>query len=299
MKRLIALAGAIIIALSFTSCDKVTDPFEGIAQGGGDLVGDTNSTSTGNVRKVLAEEFTGHTCQSCPRWSESLNDWSKNEYKGKMVIAALHYGSFAEPNPQKGYPADFRSETSQEVHDKVGATLYPSCTFSRLKAGAESPGTWAGELANLESSGFFTDASLQLDLRNIRSDAEDKNNLTIWGIAKKDLTGDHTVVVYIVEDSIISPQTDQRRELQGLDPRDPNYAHRHMVRGHIGSVNGNAFIDANGLTTGDTVQVRYDLAKEDRSTDWDVKHLIFVVAVIENATGQIIQADEIHAVDNH
>ncbi len=299
MKRLVLISFCCLAIFGMTSCDRVTDPFEGIAQSGGDLVGDTSFANTGNVRKVLAEEFTGHTCQSCPRWSESLNDWAVNRYNKNVVVAAMHFGPFAEPNVSKGYPTDFRNETSQLVHDSRGVTLYPTCAFSRLSQGAASPGTWETILEDLNNSGYFNNPTLKLTLRNIRNDTEDKNNISITGEALSDITGEHTVIVYIVEDSIIAPQTDQRREIQGMDARDPEYPHRHVVRGHIGSVSGNAFIPTEGLTTGETVEVNYDLGADDRSDDWDVKHLIFVAAVVENSTGKIIQTEEIHAVASH
>lgn len=293
MKNLILIVS--IISFSLIACDKVNDPFEGIASGGGDLVGDTSWTDTTHMfRKIIAEEFTGHTCQSCPQNSEKLVGWSENEYADQMVVVSIHYGNFAEPQPLKGYPIDWRCEAGKEIHDLFGPNQYPTAAFNRVQAGPLSPGQWESELQALSPT--INNPSLKLDIRNIRNETENKNVILFRGEAIKDISGDHLLGVLVIQDSIVAPQTDVRREIQGLDPRDEDYVHRHMIRGSIGPTSGNPFITGS-LSKGEKVENSFQY---EPTEDQDPKHLIFVGFVRNISTGEIIQVEEIHAVSgNH
>ncbi|MGB0402764.1 MAG: Omp28-related outer membrane protein [Salibacteraceae bacterium] len=292
MKNIILIA--VVLSIAILACDKVEDPFEGIAEDGGELIGDTTWSDTTHLfRKMFTEEFTGHTCANCPKNSEKLNSWSENEYKDQMVVVAIHYGSFAEPQPAKGLPLDWRVEAGKDIHDLFNANSYPTAVINRLQAGPLGPGQWQSELQNISST--INSPTLKLDIRNIRNESENKNVILFRGEALQDLTGDHLLGVLVIEDSLIAPQIDDRRPWIGLSDVDTFYVHRHMIRGSIGPTSGNPFITGS-LAKGERVENSFQY---EPTEDQNPKHLIFVGFVRDISSGEVIQVEEIHAVESH
>src|SRR3954466_14723253 len=102
MKKIIlsVFASAVIF---FNSCDKIDGPYSEPV---------TIDTSSGTaVRKVLIEEYTGHTCIGCPSAhaeGERLQSLNGN----RVIIMAIHSGPFAKPSPHvdHSYEYDFRTQ---------------------------------------------------------------------------------------------------------------------------------------------------------------------------------------------
>jgi hypothetical protein len=49
------------------------------------------------VKKVLVEDYTGHTCGNCPAAARMLNDTIKPLYGDRLIVLGIHAGYFAEP----------------------------------------------------------------------------------------------------------------------------------------------------------------------------------------------------------
>jgi hypothetical protein len=274
------LVGSIILLA--LSCDKIDDPYKGIAGGGGEVVGDSIwSDTTHNFRKMYVEEFTGHTCFNCPRETKKLINWSETDYKGKMVMTSIHWGGFAEPNNDKGYPDDWRCEAGREINDKFGVTSNPSILVNRLQTTALGPGQWRSELDKQVAT--VNTPTLKLTLLNIRNGSKNENKLIVRGIALSNITGQHTIGLMYVTDSVIAPQMLYDRS------RDTSYAHRHMLRGSLGPSIGNSFIESE-LNAGDTVIKEFNFQPE---VSWDTTHLFINAFVRSNDTEEIIQSEEV------
>ena len=104
-----------IIYLSFIlttliACDKIEQD-EFLLDGGG-----VEIDTTTFVKKVLIEDFTGHTCQNCPQAADEIHTLQQiSAYQGKIVAIGIHAGFFAETNTN--FPTDFRTPEGTEVHD--------------------------------------------------------------------------------------------------------------------------------------------------------------------------------------
>ncbi len=103
-----------LLALSIVSgCDKIEGPYSNSSNntGGGD-------TTNPIIRKILIEDFTGHTCGNCPRAAESLHQ-IENLYGDQIVAVAIHAGFFAEPTGTY-FAEDYRTDVGNELDNAFG-----------------------------------------------------------------------------------------------------------------------------------------------------------------------------------
>ena len=122
---------AAVVMLLTMSCDKIEGPFiESGGSGGG--------TTSGEVKKVLIEDFTGHTCGNCPRAAETAVNLQQL-YGEQVVVIAVHMGFFAKPksNADSSYAADFRTTMGADLdaHFNIDPTGLPKGMVSRTEIG--------------------------------------------------------------------------------------------------------------------------------------------------------------------
>ena len=108
MKNLLNL---LLIVAFFGACDIVEEPF---ATNGGTPV-DTSSP-TAFIKKILVEDYSGHTCSNCPNAAREL-DALIDIYGEKIVPITIHVGkTYARPfhiSQAPKYQYDFRNETGE------------------------------------------------------------------------------------------------------------------------------------------------------------------------------------------
>ena len=101
-----------ILLFNITSCDIVEGPY--MIENGTNPV---DTTSNNFVKKVLIEDYTGHTCPNCPdaaRQLEAIQDF----YGDQVIGMAIHIGkAFAMPYPSSQSPKfqyEFRTKWGEE-----------------------------------------------------------------------------------------------------------------------------------------------------------------------------------------
>ena len=118
MKKYISFFLGLLI---FTSCDKLEGPFMSDSN-----ISPTDTNSTDFIKKVLIEDYTGHTCPNCPsaaRELEAIHDI----YGDRIIGVAIHVSkSFARPYhisqaPQFQY--DFRTQWGYDWDNFFGISL--------------------------------------------------------------------------------------------------------------------------------------------------------------------------------
>ncbi|UTW60759.1 Omp28-related outer membrane protein [bacterium SCSIO 12741] len=286
------LPAFLFFALILQGCDKVKFPLEDTAGVGTSFSGDTlYSDSTYTQQRLLIEEFTGHRCSWCPAGAEKLKDLDQ-KFPGGLVLVGIHGSNYAIPNVKEGYPADYRTDAGNYIIDYRGVLDFPSAMFNREGTGSQLRGFWDQTVHDFMGSDERENPKIQLILRNIRNNPDDKNNLQVTAIANEELTGAYDLVVYLTEDGIVSPQLDARLEIQGLDPNVYEYTHNHVLRTSVGPAPGNVFIE-DGLASGERFAVSYDVLAKDRQTEWVTENLTFVAFVIERSSGLVVQAETV------
>lgn len=289
MKNLILFAiGAVTL---FSSCDVLEGPFDE------KVVVDTTA---GPKRKILLEDFTGHTCGNCPCAAyEALR--LDTAFEGRIIIVASHVGFFAEPylNGTK-FRTDFRTPAGTEVNDyfQIDAQGLPQGMVNRTEynsARVLSSTAWSSAV-----SPFVTDTNLSkhpVATINISASYNAANrNASIEVNAKYLSNGNsnHQLVVYVVEDSIINWQKFYA-SCGGVDKDVSNYVHRHMLRGAVNSTWGDALYTTNAIIpTGTNINKSYTQTLD---PTWDEKHIYFVAFIQDNVTKEVVQVEEVKLIE--
>lgn len=235
-------------------------------------IGDSSITDTTRQR-VLVEEFTGTRCVNCPAGSAELARLQEI-YGDRMVVVAIHAGSFARPYPESR--VDFRTPEGDALLDFLGQPLgYPSAVISRKQ--------FAGEF-DLQLSRSLWPVYLQQELElparidlNLRVSYDPTSRTVSLGVDLTMRTDTETpedlrLSVMVVEDSIAEYQLTP----DGLDPA---YIHRHNLRDMLTAATGNSLPD--DWSTGQTISRNYTYSLPNSWKEADVS----LVALVHRTGG--------------
>ncbi len=243
------------------------------------------------IRKVLLEDYTGHKCVNCPGAGFVAHDL-KEQYEEQLIVMAVHAGFFAEPNSTGLYTADFRTDAGTEYFDFFQIIANPNGMVNRVGEGQDrvlGETEWAAAVgaevakeveANIEITGDYNSNS-----RNLSTSLK-VNFFT-------DLPGNYRVCTVILEDSIISPQMNNDPTI-GPSPDWEDFVHMHMLRGSINGTWGSLVTDET-IVSGSEYTIQ--LANYTIDDEWDDGHCSIVAFIFEEASYEIIQAEEIKLVE--
>jgi len=282
MKKILFIFG--FIALGLTSCDIVKPPFQTNGDGGIDTT-NTDTAIVVKVRKVLLEDYTGHTCGNCPKAAIKADE-IKATYKEKVIPMAIHAGGFAKPE-MPDYPADYRTPEGDALDGFFGISAvgnpngmvnridFP--TSGHIKGHTDWTGIVANELSKAMQAWITIVPSFNASTRKL--------DVTIKTEFVEALGGDIRLSAFLVEDSVMADQKDYLANPTHVE----NYAHRHMMRQSLSGSGFGELIAANPQASATTVDKNYSITL---SSNYNEKHC-YVVAFIYNATTyEVIQAEE-------
>lgn len=264
--------------LSFAMCDKIDEPFQ-----------DPSNASNGS-KKVLIEEFTGHTCGNCPEGSKVLED-IKKVLGDQVIVLAVHSGSFAFPICDQGkYCTDFRTAPGETYLNEFEISSYPTSIVNRKIYNAKirlPAGDWAPAanafLAEEDLVDIFIELSLDTNNRNI--------SVEVKSVPLSDLNGNFAVTVALAEDSVPDWQKFYAGILGYENETDvDNYMHRHVFRGNINGNYGEAINTS--VAVGDTIY--YTAPNTNIPLDFNLKHMSAIAYVHNLDTKEIIDVEKIH-----
>ena len=284
MKKIISLF-ALFMLLFVMACDKINGPYNDVE------VAPPDTNTQVRLRKVLIEDFTGHKCPNCPRAAEAIKALQLLR-PGRIISIGEHVTSqFAAPGSGI-YNIDFRTPVgnSNDSLFKVSALELPSGMVNRLLVNGERRieytkwGQYADSLLNLPALAYIT-----ID------NAYDNVNRTVSCTLKSDflsdtLTGTYKLVVYLVEDSIVHAQKDN---LIPSPSNDSNYVHQHVLRT---SINGTFGVVLNSGPVNSTSTFTKNYTKV-LSANWKEKHCKVIAFIYNDATKEILQAEEREVID--
>lgn len=296
MKKIYLLS--VCIALTVYSCDYVGDPIPP-----SNLNADDTSTCstpifptiTTHVRKVLIEDYTGHTCTNCPNAARKLN-MIDTANQGKIIPLAVHVSNYAEPNagttggPVGSYTVDYRTDVGNlyDAFFKIAAGGLPKGMINRIPYNSTT-------LTHRKNWWEWEAAVASIINQPAKADIQIINN---FDVATKKLcthvktqfltadTGTFKLVVLLVQDSIIDWQYDG-----GVNKS--NYVHRHVLRDAINSAWGNTIATGN-IATGFsyTTKFAYKVPADFKGVPTVANHMHIVAFVYDDLTFEIIQAEE-------
>ena len=295
MKNIITLLSFILI---ITSCDVVEGPYE--IDTGNVTPSDTNTY----VKKILIEDFTGHTCLSCPgaaRELEAIHDL----YGNQIIGLAIHVSkSFAKPKPSiqaPSYQYDFRTNWGKEWDDlfEISGVGLPAGMINRIGYPNEhrlGKDEWIARV--------ITELEKEIDFgisitTNITGN---EGVITINTEILNNINGDYNLVVCLSESHIINWQKDGAEDVE-------NYEHNHAFRSLLSDENLSA---SSNYANADNIEktINFDLALLEQfnidysantaelgngnAGGWNANNMSVVAYIYNTNTKEIVQVEEAH-----
>ena len=293
MKNIITLFSFILI---ITSCDVVEGPYE--IDTGGVTPTDTNTY----VKKILIEDFTGHTCPNCPSAAREL-EGIHDLYGHQIIGIALHVSTgFAAPWIGAGkFEYDFRTKWGTDWDDffDISNSGLPRGMVNRMgypdnhKLGKNE---WL--------SGVITELEKEIDFGiNITANINgDDGVITIDTEILSNINGDYNLVVCLTESNIINWQKDGQLDNE-------SYIHNHVLRSML---NDNSLSTSTSYNFGDKISnslainlTELEQYNKDYSSNtavagngnaggWNASNMSVIAYIYDNTTQEILQVEETH-----
>ncbi len=287
MKKILFIAFAFSIVI--TSCDVLEGPFD-------EQVNNTIDT-TKPLRKILLEDYTGHTCGNCPCAAEEAKKLD-SIYGERVIVVSTHVGFFAEPYPGGSkFRTDYRTTAGEELATAfdVGCNTcgigLPAGMVSRTPYNSDrvlSATAWASAIASLDTA-----VIAEIDMSKTYNAATRTVTIEIATKYLKEASAEHQLVLYAVEDSVINWQKYYAQcSPTGGNLDVPDFVHRHLLRAAVNSTWGDKLYTINSI-----IPKGYNTNKTYTHTldpSWSDKHMSYVAFIQDNVTKEIIQAEEIH-----
>ncbi|MBX3042399.1 MAG: Omp28 family outer membrane lipoprotein [Candidatus Kapabacteria bacterium] len=265
---------AFFIAFAIIGCDIVEPPY----RKGGDIT-PVDTTK----KKVLLEDFTGFRCGNCPE-ATHVAEMIANQYPGRVIVIALHAGPLAVPTPIRRY--DFRTQETNELATFYGLIATPYGLVNRRQYVGQNllaPTAWGGYVQEQ----LNVDADLKMYLETDFNESTREISLQVQLEYLRQGNVNHNLAVYILEDSVVQYQQDDRQPAIHIS----DYVHNHVMRGSFTGTWGLPVSDV-AVSAGSklTVPFKYTISSE---RDWRPSKLSLVAFVHDNTTKEVIQVEQI------
>jgi hypothetical protein len=245
---------------------------------------------SGSTNKALIEDITGHQCGNCPRAHEKAADLLEI-YGDRLVVVAVHAGSFATVDPTSGYGYDFNTDLGAAIEETYHADNVG------LPVGMVNRRPWGGSpLVRHPNWGSHVSAVLkeQPKLRITASSAYDPSDRSLDVSANLEYftagNANHYIVALVTEDSIVAKQADY--SLPSGYVRE--YVHNHVLRGTLTQSPWGIPVKGNDIFIGEKLNLNFSATLD---SVWVPENCHVVVYVADNASKEVLQVEEIALVD--
>lgn len=274
MKKTVILIAGLFALAWFSSCDKLDAPYATIKK-------DTTDTTT-IVRRVLLEDYTGHTCVNCPEAAVAAHAMEAS-YHGKLILIAIHAGYYATPYPSGDFTANYTSAAGNDWFTDFDVQVNPKGMINRTPYEGTKilgPDVWGNAVA----AQMALQQQANLTITNTYDEESGELQMSLNAKFMAVLTGSYTLTVCITEDSLVSPQKNNNPEV-GPTPIIYDYVFMDVLRGAVNGSYGETITTA--VDTSKVILKSYSIALD---PSWVPAHCN-VVAFISNAdTREVIQA---------
>ena len=287
------------VTIFFISCDNINTPVQPkIAVNSGEECPDEIFSSNSNpIRKILVEDYTGHTCGNCPAAALIIQNSILPVHADQVIPIAVHAGAtFAKPLSAP-YASDFRTSAGDNYDSFFGISALgnPNGMINRIhynsssKTHVKSKEKWVALCDSLTQ----VDPVADIQIKNVYDNSTQKVCIHIETTFLTNLNGKYNLVVLLVQDSIVDAQKNYT-----ASPTDVlNYTHRHVLRDPINGADGNGeeiIGDTTNIINGKTVykKYQYEIAASYKNIACDINQCYVVAFVYNTSTYEVIQAEE-------
>lgn len=291
MKNTTLFISILSLLLGTISCDKVTFPTKIMTELDTTLYTDGQfaeypwpvfTTNSNTNRNVLIEDYTGHHCPNCPDAAEvAANIEAANSER--VFVASIHTGPGGDgffqdisldcSDPENDYCYDFRTTESNlygvEFGTGFGFLGNPSGNINRITFGTDMFSNHATWTANTATTLTDNDLKVNLQAESNYYAASNGVYLHVQSEFLEDLTGDYSIVTYVIQNQIIEDQ-----DSSGIHV---HHYHHHNV--FIGCIDGEAWGHSIGGTdpvSGTTNQTDYSYVIPTGIAPSDIHFLTYI-----------------------
>lgn len=294
----------LVVGFTFAACDYVNDPYPETNAN----VSDTSTCPapvfpalTSHIKKILIEDFTGHTCGNCPKAAKELHDID-SIYPGKIIGLGLHVGGYAAPTPgyngsvSTSYLVDYRTTVGELYDATFGASEFglPQGMFNRKdydavnKTHLQFYPNWKTYVAGMIAEPSVVDLQISSDYTS----ATRKLCTAVRDSFLTTMSGTFKLVVLLTQDSIIDWQ-----DYIGVNKSD--YVHRHVLRDAITPLGALGEPIETGTLEAGTTHIKrfaYTIPASYKGSVCDVSKCHIIAFVYNTATYEIIQSEEVKVI---
>lgn len=265
------------VVACFYACDKIEGPY--IDENSYiPVMVEFEELDFGSVyRKVLIEDYTGHTCVNCPTGHAKLDELH-GIYGDTLVAIGVHAGNFAVPTANM--PANFATEVGNQWCNDFEVQAFPSAIVNRVKYGSYffSPvGSWNNAIMQVDRSKLY--AAIQLLPSGDDSRMIANAKVTIM----EDITDPVQLNVLLIEDGIVAPQLTATGVV-------PDYVHNHVLRASFNGPYGKQLTDNGMVENGKAYTRAYAL---DWNPQWKRENCSLVAILLNMNTKEVLQVEKI------
>ncbi|HOG66494.1 MAG: Omp28-related outer membrane protein [Bacteroidales bacterium] len=240
----------LITFILWTACEKIDQPLKIVDQKDFPVNPDDTLYFVDSIivdlKQVLLEDFTGQRCVNCPKASKLLHEIS-DFYYPRLVSYTVHAGIFAEPVPGTVFGTDLRCPLSEKLYFDFGIFATPMGQIDRVLFNG---------LRQIFTTNWQSVVDQQMQIPNVvnlklKNTYYPKHNSVIVDVEAdfiSDLEGQYNLVVYIVEDGIVTAHLNNDPTI-GPDTL-YNFIHHNVLRGPINSAYGDPINSSGNITAG-------------------------------------------------
>lgn len=299
-----------LISIGFiSSCDKIENPYPEDSSQAATCTEPTFDTNINTQRNVLLEDFTGHRCPNCPFATYSAIQLQNTlEGQGKhLIIVGEHVTNLAEPqsNPDGSFAYEFRTEAGDNfgsLTNSYSEFFGGSTGFSYVPIGLVDRANYnssvlvdVGDWSDAINARFSAPIGANLQMKTIYDQVSNKACIYVETEFVQNLTGDFNMVIYVLEDSIVTWQINgpSGDPTYPLNTNIEFYMHRHVLRKTVSGTWG-TLVASGSVAIGETSVAGFNV---DLDPTWNANHISFVAYVYDDATKEILQTIEHHLIE--
>ena len=295
MKKIFPLL--FLLAIVFQSCDNIENPIPETSAINWDLYPfDTIAnpypwpvwtSNTNTIKRILLEDFTGHTCTNCPA-AATIAKQLEDDNVGKVIVASIHAspsGTFqAVQLPE--FVTDFQTTAGNIYVNEMESFLgNPMGTVNRTSNGFAGSvwffdSDWSSAVTN-ELTGSLI-ANIQLEYNYYPQ----TNGLFIHTESEfnSSLSGDYNLIIYLIRDAVEAPQK------LNNGTTEEEYEHHAVLTDNINGTWGDAIVNGN-VNAGDKFYNDYSYQLTDPANDstFDINNLSLITYLCDRNTYEVIQ----------
>jgi hypothetical protein len=240
--------------------------------------------NTNTARRVLLEDYTGHTCTNCPSAAVIAKN-IEDANGGNVIVLSVHAsttGGFQLPSPPE-LPLDHRTEAGNAYATAMNIAFNPAGTVNRTITGGNYyifSSDWASVVATELPKA--PDFNLQVAY-NYFSQTEGLFLHTETEILN-DVAGDYNIISFLVRDTLVAPQENSGGVLI------EEYDHHSVLTDNINGIWGTPIITG-GATAGDKLynNFTYKVPVSATDTSFQINNLSVITVISDRSTYEIHQ----------